>query len=220
MAPQPSSVAYASGVSLLGQNVAVWILLAYLIGAIPFGVLIARSRGIDLRSIGSGNIGATNAMRALGTRWGLVVFALDVLKSATPLYLASQTFALGALPDGERWVAACALAAVLGHMFPVYLRFRGGKGVASALGVMLVLDLPVAGAALATYGLGLGLMRSSAVGSLLAVTSMTIVVLVADRPESVRILVVVLALLIWIRHRSNLRKLVRRAREKPQKRDE
>jgi glycerol-3-phosphate acyltransferase PlsY len=206
-------------VDLLGQNVAAWTLLAYLVGAIPFGVLIARSRGIDLRAVGSGNIGATNAMRALGTRWGLVVFALDVLKSAGPLFLASRPAALGSLPDAEQWVAGCALAAVLGHMFPIYLGFRGGKGVASALGVMLVLDLPVAGAALAIYGLGLWLMRSSAVGSLLAVTSMTVVCLVADRPAAHQILVVVLALLIWIRHRGNLAKLIRRTRDKEKKGD-
>jgi glycerol-3-phosphate acyltransferase PlsY len=201
-------------VDLLGHNVTAWVVLAYLVGAIPFGVLIARSRGIDLRAVGSGNIGATNAIRALGTRWGLVVFALDVSKSAAPLCLASQPGALGTLPDAELWVASCGLAAVLGHMFPVYLGFRGGKGVASALGVILVLDPLVAGAALVTYGLGLWLMRSSAVGSLLAVTSMTVVILVLDRPEAHQILVVVLALLIWIRHLGNIAKLVRKARDR------
>jgi glycerol-3-phosphate acyltransferase PlsY len=195
-------------------------LLSYLVGAIPFGVLIARSRGVDLRAVGSGNIGATNAVRALGTRWGLVVFALDVLKSACPLFLASRPGALGSLPDANTWVAGCALAAVLGHMFPVYLKLRGGKGVASALGVVLVLDPPVAGAALATYALGLLLVRSSAAGSLLAVTSMTVVILVLERPAAHQILVVVLALLIWIRHRSNIAKLFRRARDDKKKSQE
>jgi len=207
-------------VDSLGQNVAVWTLLSYLVGAIPFGVLVARSRGIDLRAVGSGNIGATNAVRALGTRWGLVVFALDVLKSACPLFLASRPAALGSLPDADAWIAGCAIAAVLGHMFPVYLRFRGGKGVASALGVILVLDPPVAGAALATYALGLLALRSSAAGSLLAVTSMTVVILVVDRPAPLQILVVVLALLIWIRHRSNIAKLVRKARDRKEDKGE
>jgi glycerol-3-phosphate acyltransferase PlsY len=204
-------------VDLPGAEVVVWTLVCYLVGAIPFGVLIARSRGVDLRAVGSGNIGATNAVRALGSRWGLLVFALDVCKSACPLFLASRPTAIGALPDADTWLAGCALAAVLGHMFPVYLKFRGGKGVASALGVILVLDPAVAGAALATYVLGLLVMRSSAVGSLLAVTSMTAVILVLDRPWAQQLLVVVLAVLIWIRHRSNIAKLVRKARDRKTK---
>jgi hypothetical protein len=110
-------------------EVIAWMLGAYLLAGIPVGLLIGRARGVDLREVGSGNIGATNAVRAMGRRWGLLVFALDVGKAALPVALASMRFA------DPRWIAWIALAAILGHVFPVYLRFRGGKGVACALGV-------------------------------------------------------------------------------------
>src|SRR3954453_20784431 len=107
---------------------------AYLIGAIPFGWLIARSRGIDLFHAGSGNIGATNVGRVLGRKFGLLVFALDFLKGAVPVAVVRSV-----LPD-EPWAAVAAgLAAFVGHMFPVYFRFRGGKGVATGAGVVAML---------------------------------------------------------------------------------
>ncbi|MHC5059793.1 MAG: glycerol-3-phosphate 1-O-acyltransferase PlsY [Planctomycetota bacterium] len=109
---------------------------AYLLGSVPFGLLIANAYGKDLRSIGSGNIGATNVARALGKRWAYVCFALDCLKGLVPMLVAK-------LLIGELTVAALSLwlavgcAAVMGHVFPVYLKFKGGKGVATSLGMML-----------------------------------------------------------------------------------
>src|SRR3954466_10974522 len=109
-------------------------LVSYLIGSIPFGYLIARMRGVDIFGAGGGNIGATNVGRVLGRKFGLLVFALDFLKGAVPT-LAARLWEGRA---GELSVAV-GLAAVLGHMFPVYLRLRGGKGVATGFGVVAVL---------------------------------------------------------------------------------
>jgi glycerol-3-phosphate acyltransferase PlsY len=115
---------------------------AYLIGGIPFGVIIAKAHGKDLRAIGSGNIGATNVARALGRRWGYACFGLDVLKGLVPM-LAFKAVVLPhvAASVSEPLVLACWLlagsAAILGHVFPVYLGFKGGKGVATSFGVAL-----------------------------------------------------------------------------------
>ena len=115
-------------------------LAAYLIGSAPFGVIIARLRGVDLRSRGSGNIGATNVGRVIGHKWGYLCFLLDTLKGFLPvlavgLYLtrAGEPPSLG---DQAAWLAV-AFAVIVGHVFSVYLKFRGGKGVATSLGVLL-----------------------------------------------------------------------------------
>jgi glycerol-3-phosphate acyltransferase PlsY len=124
------------------------VLLGYLIGAIPFGYLIFyAARGIDIRTVGSGNIGATNVGRNLGFRYFLLVFALDVLKGFLPTFgLPSAVKALGIEPPADLPVFA-AVAAILGHNFPVYLGFKGGKGVATSLGALLALDPIACGAA-------------------------------------------------------------------------
>src|SRR6516164_4689680 len=104
------------------------IVAAYLLGAVPFGYLVARARGVDLLRQGSGNIGATNVARVLGLRWGIVVFFLDFAKGALPVLLAQQLPRAGeGLPPQSLPVGA-GVAALLGHLFPIYLRFRGGKG--------------------------------------------------------------------------------------------
>jgi len=118
-----------------------WIVASYLLGSVPFGLLIGRVHGVDIRALGSGNIGATNVGRTLGRRWGALCLALDVFKGAAP------TLAAGALAGAlGRWTPppnvallwfAVAAAAVMGHMFPVWLGFRGGKGVATGLGALL-----------------------------------------------------------------------------------
>jgi len=117
------------------------IAIAYFVGSVPFGLLIGLAKGVDIRAAGSGNIGATNAMRVLGRGPGITCFALDVCKGLAPTL--SAGFALGAIDNasdeafvGWLWMAVAA-AAVLGHMFPVWLRFRGGKGVATGFGALL-----------------------------------------------------------------------------------
>src|SRR3989440_6030809 len=116
-------------------------LAAYLIGALPFGYLIARSRGVDILQAGSGNIGATNVGRILGKRFGVLVFFLDFAKGAFPVALApwvGQRFDSDV--PSETLSVVAGLGAFLGHLFPIYLRFRGGKGVATGAGVVAVLS--------------------------------------------------------------------------------
>ncbi len=187
-----------------------WPVLAYLVAAVPVGVLLARARGIDLRQVGSGNIGATNAMRAMGPRWGLLVAALDILKAYAPVVAASR--ALQVDPAAQIWIAATGAAAVTGHIFPVYLRFRGGKGVACALGVVAALDPWLALAGTVLYAQALFLTRTSAVGSLTAVTAMTLTALLAERSVPFQILMLGIALLVWARHASNVKQLVSEAK--------
>ena len=122
---------------------AILIIGAYLLGSIPFGLLITKAHGKNLRSIGSGNIGATNVSRALGRKWAYLCFLLDVLKGLLPMLAAIPlTRQLPAQSYGEKiallwlWLAV-GTAAVLGHIFPIYIKFRGGKGVATSFGVAL-----------------------------------------------------------------------------------
>jgi len=116
---------------------------SYLVGSIPFGFLIARSQGIDIRTQGSGNIGATNVWRVMGSRWGALCFGLDLLKGFLPSAACAAVLHSGM---GEGWTGtergtllalAVAIAAVLGHVFPVWLRFKGGKGIATSFGALL-----------------------------------------------------------------------------------
>jgi len=119
--------------------------LAYLLGSIPFGLLIGKARGLDVRTAGSGNIGATNVGRLLGRRWGYICFLLDVAKGLIPVVLINlylrrcgSLAADAGLPPTAQWaLLAAGAAAILGHMFSLYLRFHGGKGVATSLGVVL-----------------------------------------------------------------------------------
>ncbi|CAG1001836.1 glycerol-3-phosphate acyltransferase PlsY [Phycisphaerales bacterium] len=131
-----------------------FILAAFLIGSIPFGLLVARAKGVDIRKVGSGNIGATNVGRALGRKWFIVVFLLDFLKGCGPVLGAG--WYLGTLgrmavepADAARWLGV-AVAAVLGHVFSPWLKFKGGKGVATGAGVMMgvfpALTIPAMGA--------------------------------------------------------------------------
>ncbi|HEY0135106.1 MAG TPA: glycerol-3-phosphate acyltransferase [Nannocystis sp.] len=196
---------------LLGQSVLAWSLFAYLVAAIPMGVLVGLARGVDIRKLGSGNIGATNAVRVLGARWGLVVFVLDVLKAFLPVRLAMAGWALG---GSEGALAVVALAATLGHIFPVYLGFRGGKGVACALGVFAAL-MPASGLfAGILYLQTLALTRVSAIASLTAVNAMTLHLWLSGAPGPYRWLAVGMAGLIWVRHRGNLREIARMAAER------
>lgn len=201
-------------VALVGQSVLAWSLLAYLVAAIPMGVLVGLTRGIDIRKLGSGNIGATNAVRVLGARWGIVVFLLDLLKAWLPVRLAMADGALGGLPAPEAGLACVGLAATLGHIFPVYLGFRGGKGVACTLGVFAAL-MPIGGVfAGLVYLQTLALTRVSAIGSLTAVNALALHLWISGAPLPYRLLVLAMAALIWVRHRGNLREIARIAAER------
>ena len=179
VAPSPSPSAASSGLALTGPLsvalVAALIAGAFWAGAIPFGVLLARRRGVDIRAHGSGNIGATNVSRVLGARDGAIVLVLDALKGALPTALA-LALADPAAPPGidARAVALTGGAAILGHCFSPFLRGRGGKGVATALGVFLVLAPAIVAVAVAIFAAVLAVTRVPALGSLAAALAISV----------------------------------------------
>jgi len=186
-------------------------LIAYLIGAVPFGYLIARWRGVDILKQGSGNIGATNVGRVLGKRFGLLVFVLDFLKGAGPTFAApwlSELF--GAASDINLVRVAAGLAAFLGHIFPVFLKFRGGKGVATGAGVVAVLLFAPALAALLTWITLLCAYRYVSLASVAAALVLCVLRLVTTRAPFARdnyvltLFCFVAAGLVILRHRSNI----------------
>ena len=184
----------------------------YLAGSIPTGLLMARARGIDLRKIGSGNIGATNVARALGKKLGALVLLVDVIKGFLPVLAARRLWLAEA--HGAELVAAVGLAAVLGHVFPVWLRLRGGKGVATALGVFLALAPVAAGVAVAVYAALYAAFRISSIGSLAGATAMPVAMLLLESPRPFVAVAAAGWLIIVIRHRGNLRRLWRREETK------
>ena len=187
------------------MRVAAIVLLGYLAGSVPFGVLLTRwLRGVDVRRDGSGNIGATNVARVAGKKLGAVVLLLDALKGALAVLLA-----LWLLPGAPRVHAAVGLAAFLGHVYPVWLKLHGGKGVATALGVLGVL-VPLAALAGALVYAGLvAAWRVSSLGSLAGgVTAVLTAALTARAPEYAWLSALLFALILWT-HRGNIRRLLR-----------
>jgi glycerol-3-phosphate acyltransferase PlsY len=182
-----------------------WLAVSYLCGSIPFGLLIARiATGKDVRAVGSGNIGATNVARAAGRKAAVATLLLDALKGFAPVLLAARS--PGAPP---MLAAACAFASVLGHCHPVWLRFRGGKGVATGLGVSLALAPWAAAAGAATWLLLYKLWHVSSIGSLAGVAVALAVGWATASRYAVYGLIGV-SLLIVLRHRANIRRLLAR----------
>lgn len=186
------------------------VLGAYLIGSIPFGLLAGKLKGLDIRDHGSGNIGATNVFRICGKGWGLSVFFLDFLKGLVPVLLANQFD-----PDSAGLVPILAgVAAIAGHNFPVWLKFKGGKGIATSAGVLVSL-LPLAlGVAALTWVLSFGITRYVSLASILAAVSLPVTVGVETfalgKTTSMAPFVfalVVAALAVW-RHRTNISRLL------------
>ena len=181
----------------------------YLSGSIPFGVLITRrAMGVDVRTQGSGNIGATNVARVAGKKLGVLVLLLDALKGVAPVLAARLS-----LP-GFLWLhAAVALAAFLGHVFPVWLAFKGGKGVATALGVLVVLVPYAALAGFVAYAAIFAIGRVSSIGSLVGgLTALVVAAIFA--PEPYAALTILLFLLMIFTHRSNIRRILQRSEKR------
>ena len=192
-------------------------LIAYLCGSIPWGLLLPRwGRGIDIREHGSRNIGATNVWRTLGWKWGLPVFLLDFAKGAAPVWgLRMAAVNLG-ITNPEGWAVACGAAAVIGHMYPVWLGFKGGKGVATAVGVVGVLAPQAAGITALTWlvvmAIGRMVSLASIVGAIVfAVIQLAWVVPPAQWAEKWPLVAfsVVVPLLILVRHRANIARILR-----------
>jgi glycerol-3-phosphate acyltransferase PlsY len=173
----------------------------YLCGSIPSGLLLARRAGIDVRRTGSGNIGAANVARSAGVGLGLATLAADALKGAVPVLLARW---LGVDPAME---AASGLAAFLGHVFPISLRFSGGKGVATALGVLATLAPLAAAAAVAVFLGALVICRYVSVASVLGAATAPAAVAALGQPRAVLAAALVMSVVIVLRHRGNFARL-------------
>jgi glycerol-3-phosphate acyltransferase PlsY len=181
---------------------AVSVVAAYLIGSIPFAFLLARRRGIDLRLAGSGNVGASNVLRTSGLRLAVVAVALDGLKGTIAVLLAQ-----GVAPGTAAPVAA-GLASVLGHVYPPWLRFHGGKGVATAAGAFSVLAPAALGIAGAVFVLAVLATRIISVGSMSAAVTLAVVTAVTDSPRLVVAGACIAAALVVVRHRGNLARVM------------
>ena len=178
------------------------IVFAYLLGSVPVGVLLARMKGADPRKVGSGNIGATNVMRAAGKTTGVLTLAGDILKGLLPVAVAFI------MEEPVIVVAAAGLAAFLGHLFPLFLGFKGGKGVATALGVYLRLDPFAVFITVIVFVLVLLKWRFVSLGSLVGVAAMPLLLYLLNAPDYYVYLALIIGALIFIKHRDNIRRLL------------
>jgi acyl phosphate:glycerol-3-phosphate acyltransferase len=189
------------------------LIAAYLLGSIPTSVWLGRwFKGVDLREHGSGNAGATNAFRVLGKGLGITVFLLDMLKAYAAVSLSLLQNQVS--PEGEEWIilrVALGMMAVVGHIFPLFAGFKGGKGVASMAGVGLALHPFAALCALGIYLLVFLISRISSLGSLAAVISYPIWMIWIFRPEeaSLKVFSLMVPILVFITHRKNIRRLLK-----------
>jgi glycerol-3-phosphate acyltransferase PlsY len=180
------------------------IAVAYLIGSIPFSFLVARAFGVhDVRRVGSGNVGATNVLRSAGRAAGALALLLDIGKGAAASALA------GRLAPGDAMLpSAAAVAAVVGHMYPVWLRFEGGKGVATGLGAFAPLAPKAALAALLAFGLVAAGTRYVSLGSVAGGAALAALAFAVRGPDPVAVAAAFTFALVVFRHRSNLRRIL------------
>ncbi len=175
--------------------------VAYLLGTFPSAVMVARSKGIDITAVGSGNPGASNVARVMGTPWGVLVFVLDGVKGTIPA-------ATGLLLDSRPGSYALVAGAVIGHMYPITRRFRGGKGVATMGGAMLVLQPIAALAMLATWLIVRRLSGTASIASLLIAVGLPVTVAALGAPGWEVAAIVAMCALVALRHLENIRRLL------------
>lgn len=181
-------------------------IIGYFIGAIPFGLVISKMVGTDVRTEGSRNIGATNVSRVLGKKLGFVTLICDCLKGFMPMYVAAVC--LSGADAKELIVAFTGVAAVVGHMFPIYLKFKGGKGVATGLGVFLYLSPVAIAISLAVFVAAVGLTGFVSAGSLLASGLIPLWLWLLGASKVTVSAASIVALLIWVKHHENIRRLL------------
>jgi len=175
-------------------------LLGYLLGSIPFGLLLTKAAGLgDIRKVGSGNIGATNVLRTGRKGLAAATLLLDALKGVVAVLIADQI--------GQLAAVGAAAGAVIGHMFPVWLSFKGGKGVATTLGIMWGLSWPVGAVACAAWLVVAALFRYSSLAALLAVVVAAIAAWFLTDPRAATLLTLLVPL-VWVRHHENISRLL------------
>ncbi len=182
------------------------VLFAYFLGSVPFGILVTRlfEKDVDLRTVGSGNIGATNVSRAAGKAAGILTLVLDAGKGLLPMILAYML-----VGDGYFWLSLVGGAAFLGHVFPIYLHFKGGKGVATGLGVVLALSPVTTFILIVLFSLVVYFTRYVSLGSLCAAVALPILMALLGPPSrSCVTLSLVIAFLVIYNHRENIHRLL------------
>ncbi len=186
------------------MTIVILIIIAYLFGAIPFGLLVAKSKGVDIRSQGSGNIGATNVFRVVGKGWGICTLVLDALKGFIPAFFFPM---LGKLVP--EWGVLFGLAAIIGHSFPVYLKFKGGKGVATSTGMLLGVAPLAVGVGILVWIACMVVWRYVSLASVAAAATIAVAVwIVEDKGLIINIALTILgAMVIWL-HRANIKRLL------------
>ena len=190
---------------------------AYLAGSLPFGLFVARAvKGIDIREHGSRNIGATNVTRVIGVKWGAVCFLLDFLKGSGPVRLLPQWLLAADDPSRIHWQVAAGLLAIIGHMFPVWLGFKGGKGVATALGVVAMLAPQSTAITFGVFVALFAITRIVSLGSIIAAVTFAVLQMIQLWPQpfraetwSVASFSLAVPVLIILRHRANIGRLLR-----------
>ena len=186
---------------------ALWLLASYLLGAIPTSHLVSRVFArIDLREHGSGNLGATNLYRVLGWKYAIPVALFDIAKGAIPVLVFAPR-----VSDSELFALACGVAAILGHVFSVFVRFKGGKGVATAAGVMLGLTPLALGVAAIVWVLVVMLTGYVSLGSIAAATVLPFAVYLLENPKTPELLwiVALVAVSVILLHRRNIQRLLK-----------
>ena len=182
-------------------------LLAYLLGSVPFGLLLAKTKGVDIRTQGSGNIGATNVLRCLGKPLGITCFVLDVLKGFLPAFVFPIIGKIGVDFPGIGILFGA--AAILGHNFPIFLKFKGGKGVATSAGVLLGVAPLAVGIGILTWAIVFKLSGYVSLGSIIASLAVIITGWAAGYSMATALALTLLGALSIYRHRSNIQRLLR-----------
>ena len=183
------------------------VIFGYLAGSIPFGLLYGRLAGVDVRQQGSGNIGATNVSRLLGKKLGILTLASDLLKGLLPMLIAAQI--LGNQPDAYLWTMLTGTAAFVGHCWPIYLKFKGGKGVATALGIFLYLAPLQTLIAIVLFAATVRLGGYVSLGSMSAALSLPVMIWLSNGPTDLLLITGMIALLIVLKHQENIRRLLK-----------
>ncbi len=199
-----------NGIAILAGGV----VAAYLLGAVPFALVLGKAASkTDVRTVGSGNVGATNLARVAGWRWGGICLALDFLKGFVPAFVGWQVGELLHAEPDKVYAITWGLAAIAGHIFPVYLRFKGGKGVATSFGVVAAVSPIATGAGLVVWIVTLAITRYVSLGSILGASAYAIAAVVLNRDRlGAGVLVTCFAILIPLviipTHRANIRRLL------------
>jgi glycerol-3-phosphate acyltransferase PlsY len=195
------------------------VIIGYLLGSIPFGVIIGKMvRGIDVREHGSGSMGMTNVMRTVGAKAGLIVLILDLLKGSAAVALAWAIFC--SEPDSMVYWGQMAggVAAVIGHSWPVYIGFRGGRGISTAFGAIMVVSWPIGLICLATFLLMVAIFKYISLGSISGATALVIAMVVSYmydwEPVSYLAFALVVAPIVIFRHRANIKRLMSKTEPK------